>query len=139
MKKWLPLIVVGALLLGTAYFWLEPLWSFLSDRGKIEVFLLSIGSWGPLGLIVLQALQISFFPIPSFFGMIGGFLFGFFPGLIYTQIGTFLGSLLAFFLTSLLTIGQKAGCSKDPGDSGWNCPEERNYLFPYILLAAFPS
>ncbi|MGB9553033.1 MAG: TVP38/TMEM64 family protein, partial [bacterium] len=49
----------------------------------------------------LQALQVAIFPIPGFFGMLGGFLFGFVPGLIYSQIGTVLGSMLAFFLAKV--------------------------------------
>jgi len=88
-------------LLGSSFLWFPPVYRFLSDRQQIESFLRSLGLWAPLGLIVLQALQVAVFPIPGFFGMLGGFLFGFLPGLIYSQIGTVLGSMLAFFLAKV--------------------------------------
>ncbi len=82
----------------SAFFWGPPLWALLSDRPRIENFLRSLGPWGPVGLIIIQALQVFLFPIPGFFGMLGGFLFGFAPGLLYSQIGTVFGSMIAFFL-----------------------------------------
>ncbi len=94
-------IVVLIALLGSAFFWFPPLYHFLSDRQRIEAFLNSLGVWAPLGLIFLQALQVALFPIPGFFGMLGGFLFGFLPGLIYSQVGTVLGSMFAFFLAKV--------------------------------------
>jgi uncharacterized membrane protein YdjX (TVP38/TMEM64 family) len=81
-----------------AFFWAPPLWRFLSNRAGIERFLTSLGPWGPVGLIVVQTLQIFLFPIPGFFGLLGGFFYGFWAGLLYTQIGTVLGSMIAFFL-----------------------------------------
>lgn len=94
-------IVILVALLGSALFWFPPLYRFLSERPRIEAFLNSLGIWAPFGLIFLQAIQVALFPIPGFFGMLGGFLFGFFPGLIYSQVGTVVGSMLAFFLAKV--------------------------------------
>lgn len=94
-------ILIFVALLGSAFFWFPPLYRFLSDRPRIEAFIDSLGIWAPLGLIALQALQVTLFPVPGFFGMLGGFLFGFLPGLIYSQVGTVLGSMLAFFLAKV--------------------------------------
>ena len=82
----------------SAFLWGPPVWRFLTDRAGIEAFLHSLGPWGPIGLIALQTLQIFLLPIPGFFGLLGGFLYGFWAGLLYTQIGTVLGSMIAFFL-----------------------------------------
>jgi uncharacterized membrane protein YdjX (TVP38/TMEM64 family) len=82
----------------SAFFWGPPVWRFLSDRAGIEAFLHSLGPWGPIGLIAVQTLQVFLLPIPGFFGLLGGFLYGFWAGLLYTQIGTVLGSMIAFFL-----------------------------------------
>ncbi len=82
----------------SAFFWGPPVWRFLTDRAGIEAFLHSLGPWGPIGLIAVQTLQIFLLPIPGFFGLLGGFLYGFWAGLLYTQIGTVLGSMIAFFL-----------------------------------------
>jgi len=82
----------------SAFFWGPPVWRFLSDRAGIEAFLHSLGPWGPIGLIAVQTLQVFLLPIPGFFGLLGGFLYGFWAGLLFTQIGTVLGSMIAFFL-----------------------------------------
>ena len=95
------LIILGLALVASVFFWLPPAWAFLRDRQRIKGFLISLGPWGPVGMIALQALQVALFPIPGFFGMLGGFLFGFLPGLVYSQVGTVLGSMLAFALAKL--------------------------------------
>ena len=82
----------------SAYWWLPPLWNFLSDRPRIEQFVHEMDPWGPVGLIAMQALQVVLLPIPGFFGLLGGFLFGFGPGLVYCTFGTVLGSMIAFAL-----------------------------------------
>lgn len=82
----------------SAFLWGPPVWRFLSNRAGIEAFLHSLGPWGPIGLIAVQTLQVFLLPIPGFFGLLGGFLYGFWAGLLYTQIGTVLGSMIAFFL-----------------------------------------
>ena len=91
-------LLIFLAIVASAFFWGPPLWALLSDRPRIEDFLRSLGPWGPVGLSVIQALQVFLFPIPGFFGMLGGFLFGFVPGLLYSQIGTVLGSMIAFAL-----------------------------------------
>ncbi len=82
----------------SAYWWLPHLWSFLSDRPRIEQVVQEMGAWGPVGLVALQTLQVVLLPIPGFFGLLGGFLFGFGLGLVYCTIGTVLGSMIAFAL-----------------------------------------
>ena len=59
--------------------------------------MLSLGPFGPIGFILLQALQVVFSPIPGeATGVVGGFLFGKWLGLFYSTLGLSLGSILAF-------------------------------------------
>ncbi len=62
----------------------------------------TLRQWGivaPAMLITLQALQVVVAPIPGeFTGILGGFLFGEWLGLIYSTIGLTLGSVAAFGL-----------------------------------------
>jgi uncharacterized membrane protein YdjX (TVP38/TMEM64 family) len=73
---------------------------FFMDRGKLEGFLNSLGPLSFIGFIFLQVLQVVAAPIPGeMTGLIGGFLYGPFLGLILSTVGLTLGSWLAFFLT----------------------------------------
>lgn len=55
------------------------------------------GPWAPLVFIGFQALQIVIAPFPGeVTGIIGGYLFGTLPGLLYSTIGLTLGSCLVF-------------------------------------------
>jgi uncharacterized membrane protein YdjX (TVP38/TMEM64 family) len=60
----------------------------------------SLERWGvlaPLIFVALQALQVVVSPIPGeATGFLGGFLFGEWPGLLYSMIGLALGSVAAF-------------------------------------------
>ena len=56
-------------------------------------------SWTPIIFVVLQTLQVVIAPIPGeVTGIIGGFLFGERLGLLYSVVGTTLGSVAAFAL-----------------------------------------
>ena len=60
----------------------------------------SWGQWGPLFLILFQALQVVVVPIPgeTTTGLVSGFLYGPWLGALYTMVGLTLGSVLGFFL-----------------------------------------
>ncbi|MCZ7626526.1 MAG: TVP38/TMEM64 family protein [Candidatus Methylomirabilota bacterium] len=97
--------VVGAALayvLSEEWFDLGALWesieSFISER-ELAQYIKQAGPWAPLVFIGLQALQIVVAPIPGeVTGIIGGYLFGTFPGLLYSTIGLTIGSCAAFGL-----------------------------------------
>ncbi len=72
----------------------------LEKKEAIRDFVLSLGPFGPLGFILLQALQVVLSPIPGeATGIVGGFIFGKWLGLIYSTIGLSLGSAMAFFIS----------------------------------------
>lgn len=81
----------------------ELLWSLVSDREKINVFISSFGLGAPLAFIAMQVFQVLIAPIPGeASGFIGGYLFGALPGFIYSSIGLTLGSWINFSLGRLL-------------------------------------
>ena len=56
-------------------------------------------TWAPIIFVVLQTLQVVVAPIPGeVTGILGGFLFGERLGLLYSVVGTTLGSVAAFAL-----------------------------------------
>jgi uncharacterized membrane protein YdjX (TVP38/TMEM64 family) len=89
---------VIALVVGAGVWWLV-----LTDTPGFRPFLRQTlrdwGIWAPAIFMVLQALQVVVAPIPGeVTGILGGFLFGEWPGVLYSGIGTTLGSMAAFSL-----------------------------------------
>ncbi len=70
----------------------------LLDNGEtLRAKVLGYGAAAPLVFIGLQVLQILFAPMPGeATGILGGYLFGVWPGFWYSTIGLALGSWLAF-------------------------------------------
>lgn len=78
-----------------------PLYQFLVRLYADKLFLKrTLREWGmlaPVIFIVLQALQVVISPIPGeATGILGGYLFGQWLGLLYSTIGLTLGSIAAF-------------------------------------------
>jgi uncharacterized membrane protein YdjX (TVP38/TMEM64 family) len=72
---------------------------FFMDRERLQGFLNSLGPLSFIGFIFLQTLQVVAAPIPGeVTGLIGGFLYGPFLGIILSTLGLTFGSWLAFFL-----------------------------------------
>ncbi len=77
----------------------HTLLNVLEHRDEIRDFIRSFGPFAPVVFIMIQALQVILSPIPGeATGLIGGFLFGRWLGLIYSSIGLTLGSLAAFLI-----------------------------------------
>lgn len=94
--------LVSAYTLWGEWFDLEGYWESLEPQAYEQAltrFIKQAGPWGLLVFIGLQALQVVVSPIPGeATGIIGGYLFGTLPGLIYSTIGLTIGSCLAFGL-----------------------------------------
>jgi uncharacterized membrane protein YdjX (TVP38/TMEM64 family) len=83
--------------------WFFQGWHFFADKERVNRFVSSFGGYAPLVFIGLQTLQVLFAPIPGeFTGFVGGYLFGIYPGLIYSTVGLSLGSLFAFLIARAL-------------------------------------
>ena len=70
------------------------------DRERLQGFLNSLGPLSFIGFIFLQALQVIAAPVPGeVTGLIGGFLYGPFLGVLLSTIGLTFGSWIAFYLS----------------------------------------
>jgi uncharacterized membrane protein YdjX (TVP38/TMEM64 family) len=91
------LAIVGGL---TVFLYKSHLIHLFLDRQRLVHFLDSLGPWGFLGFIALQALQVVMAPIPGeATGLLGGFLYGPFIGVLLSTLGLTLGSFAAFALS----------------------------------------
>jgi uncharacterized membrane protein YdjX (TVP38/TMEM64 family) len=97
LLKLFALAVLIALLVFLAYeFGIIEL--FLNEE-KLKKFIQSLGPFGVVGFIILQAFQVVAAPIPGeVTGFLGGFLYGTFLGTVLSTIGLTLGSVIAFIL-----------------------------------------
>lgn len=78
----------------------EYLFHLFEKRERLREFVAGLGSWGPVGFVCIQILQIIFSPIPGeATGLLGGFLFGKWAGFLYSTIGLTAGSVLAFLIS----------------------------------------
>ena len=77
--------------------------SFFLNKERMTHFLNSLGPLSFVGFILLQALQVIVSPIPGeVTGLIGGFLYGKFLGIVLSTIGLTTGSWMAFALSRWL-------------------------------------
>jgi uncharacterized membrane protein YdjX (TVP38/TMEM64 family) len=69
------------------------------DKHFLKQTLREWGIFAPLIFVSLQALQVIIAPIPGeLTGILGGYLFGQWVGLVYSTIGLTLGSVVAFYI-----------------------------------------
>jgi uncharacterized membrane protein YdjX (TVP38/TMEM64 family) len=78
-------------------------YDFLTNRQRTAEFIRSFGYSAPVIFIMLQVSQVLVAPIPGeVTGFLGGYIFGTFPGFIYSSIGLSLGSWLNILIGRLL-------------------------------------
>ncbi|MCL2529927.1 MAG: VTT domain-containing protein [Coriobacteriia bacterium] len=74
------------------------------EQEALKAFIEGLGIWGPLVFFLLQVLQAIIAPIPgNLFTIVGGILFGLWPGFVLSYLGNLVGSLIGF------TLVRKAG------------------------------
>jgi uncharacterized membrane protein YdjX (TVP38/TMEM64 family) len=93
--------LVGILVLGLLGWRYGPaLWTLLSDEAALEHFVTGLGWFGPLALIVFNALQIVVAPIPGYVVQAAaGYLYGPFWGGVWGALGLLTGASLAMWLS----------------------------------------
>lgn len=97
-ETWLVLVALTGI---TLFFWLlsEPLIYILHQGDVARTWINSFGAWAPFAYIALFALQILIAPMPGqFMGVMGGYVFGFFLGSLYSITGLTIGAGLAIVL-----------------------------------------
>lgn len=78
---------------------LKNLWQQINDQQQLQAFVDHLGWWGPLALILLNALQIIVAPIPGYIiQAAAGFLYGPLWGGLWAALGLFLGAMSAMKL-----------------------------------------
>ena len=100
-KIWLKLFLLIFFVAGSTLILYETgLVAFFLNREKMTDFLNSLGPLSSIGFIFLQAAQVIISPIPGeVTGLIGGFLYGKFLGILISTIGLTIGSWAAFILS----------------------------------------
>jgi len=73
---------------------------FFLRKERVLEWILSLGAWGFAGFILLQVVQVVAAPIPGeASGVLGGYLYGPFLGVLLSTVGLTLGSYIAFSLS----------------------------------------
>ncbi len=73
---------------------------FFVDMSKVRTWVEQAGIWGPLLFILLKTSTIVIAPLSgSPLYPLVGLLFGFWPGILYVEIGDFLGYTISFFIS----------------------------------------
>jgi len=98
LKKWLPALILLVLVALVVIYW-QPMRALLGDLARLRDWLRSLGAWGPLALIAINAAQIVAAPIPGqLVQAAAGYLFGLWPGALYGALGMTLGGALSMSL-----------------------------------------
>jgi uncharacterized membrane protein YdjX (TVP38/TMEM64 family) len=99
LKLFILLLIVGGLGL---LLYESDLWRLFVSKKRMLRFLESLGSWSFVGFVILQALQVVAAPIPGeVTGLLGGFVYGPYLGILLSTIGLTLGSFAAFALSRI--------------------------------------
>ena len=96
-------IIVIAILATGIYFLFKHLGITSITQEQLQTFIKEQGIWGPLIFILVSFLQVTFIPIPGSITILAGnYLFGPWASYLYSFIGMFIGSLVAFLLGRLI-------------------------------------
>lgn len=105
MSVWWKRAALAALAVGVAVVALRyhrPILDFVGDQERLRAWLMGLGPLGPIGLIVLNAIQVVVAPIPGYVLQgAAGYLFGWLPGTVYAIVGMTLGGILAMSLARI--------------------------------------
>jgi uncharacterized membrane protein YdjX (TVP38/TMEM64 family) len=78
-------------------------WHLFRHPDELRVLVRSWGAWAPVGIVVLQVVQIAVAPLPgNAMSFAAGYALGLWPTVIWLMIGVMLGATLDFLLIKLL-------------------------------------
>ena len=103
-SAWIKPLLLLLIIVGTTFiFYKTGLIAFFLNKGKMLLFIDSLGPLGFIGFILLQITQVVAAPIPGeVTGLLGGFLYGPVLGVLLSTIGLTMGSYIAFALSRAL-------------------------------------
>jgi uncharacterized membrane protein YdjX (TVP38/TMEM64 family) len=96
------LLMVIAMVVVLAAVWMlrDPLRSAMATADDVKAWLISLGPLAPAGYFLFYTAQIVFAPLPgSFLSVFGGYLFGFWWGLLLSLSALFLGVSIAVWIS----------------------------------------
>jgi uncharacterized membrane protein YdjX (TVP38/TMEM64 family) len=98
-KRWGVLVIFSIIAVVAFAIGGAPLIRFLADQERVRAWIEGFGVWGPLALIAMIILQtvLSVSPV-SLLAVVGAYVFGFWPGVLYAFIGLAIGSALCMIL-----------------------------------------
>ena len=97
-----PLLFLAVFLALTAVLYHLGLFHFFLHRERLVEWIHSLGTWGFAGFILLQVIQVVAAPVPGeATGVLGGYLYGPFLGVVLSTIGLTIGSFVAFTLSRI--------------------------------------
>ncbi len=95
VTQWLPGLTVLVLLIA-AWWQRETLRPILDNTALARAYFRSLGIWGPVAVVLLNALQIVVAPLPGYPTYIAaGYVFGPWAGGLYATVGMLLGGWAA--------------------------------------------
>jgi uncharacterized membrane protein YdjX (TVP38/TMEM64 family) len=106
MRHWaryLIVLLVCAALIFPLILWRDQIRALFVEPERLTAMVRSAGLWAPLAFIGLYVAQTIAAPIPGqALNFAAGYLFGFVPGILYSWLGLFLGSVAALALARYL-------------------------------------
>ncbi|MGQ9707735.1 MAG: TVP38/TMEM64 family protein [bacterium] len=92
------LIILGLIVLSAGRRW----WYLFQNPEELRTVVNSWGAWAPLGIIVLQLIQIVLAPLPgNVMAFAAGYALGFWPTIVYLMVGVLGGATIAFLIARL--------------------------------------
>ena len=78
-------------------------WRYFREPEELRLLVRSWGAWAPVGIILLQVVQIAVAPLPgNAMSFAAGYALGLWPTVVWLMVGVMLGATLDFLLVRLL-------------------------------------
>lgn len=89
-------VVLGLVLAG------RQVWYLFRNPEEVRALLKGWGVWAPLGVFVLQLIQIVVAPLPgNVMAFVGGYALGFWPTVVWLMFGVLAGATVAFLIARI--------------------------------------
>lgn len=143
---WLRILVAaGMITVLAAPLWIfrESLFAVFQEREQVVAKVRAAGAWGPLVIVLLAIAQTIIAPIPGqIVNFVAGYVYGLWPGMLYSWIGLVLGTAFAMTLARYAgrplverIIGRKALQTVDRAAAGRGL----SFFFLFFLIPGLPD
>lgn len=97
------LVVVGVFVLAGVVAWQAGLGELLAQRERLQEFVLGLGAWGVVAIIVAEVAQVILAAVPgNIIGIVAGYLYGVVWGSLICLVGLVIGTGIAVWLARRL-------------------------------------